>query len=104
MLAGKLSIVLLGAGLPLIYEHESGVFPTLSVSPAAQPGLKTGQVFRDRMKNGTNGPDMVVIPAGRFRMGDTQGKGLNVEQPVHSAAARDASLLPRAGIIFDTAL
>ena len=68
MLAGKVPIVLLGAGLMLISEQESGLLQTLSVSPAAQPGLRAGQVFRDRMKNGTNGLEMVVIPSGRFRM------------------------------------
>ncbi len=26
---------------------------------------------------------MIVIPAGKFRMGDIQGRGLKVEQPVH---------------------
>ena len=64
MLVGKVPIALLGAGLLLISEQESGLLQTLSVSPAAQPGLRAGQVFRDRMKNGTNGLEMVVIPTG----------------------------------------
>ena len=34
-----------------------------------------GAIFYNTLKDGTNGPEMVVIPAGRFRMGDIQGGG-----------------------------
>jgi len=40
--------------------------------------------FRDKLKNGGFGPEMVLIPAGYFRMGDIQGGGSSDEQPVHS--------------------
>jgi len=39
--------------------------------------------FRDVLKDGGLGPEMVWIPAGRFRMGDIQGYGEEDEQPVH---------------------
>jgi len=42
-----------------------------------------GNIFRDRLQDGTLGPEMVVIPAGRFLMGDIQGGGESDEQPVH---------------------
>ncbi len=48
--------------------------------------MPAGKVFRDRLKDGTEGPEMVVIPAGRFRMGDIQGGGRDNEQPVHSVS------------------
>ncbi|MDM8558418.1 SUMF1/EgtB/PvdO family nonheme iron enzyme [Candidatus Parabeggiatoa sp. HSG14] len=41
------------------------------------------KVFRDHLKNGSLGPEMVWISAGRFRMGDIQGGGDEREQPVH---------------------
>jgi formylglycine-generating enzyme required for sulfatase activity len=44
---------------------------------------RLGKAFRDRLKPGDFGPEMVLIPAGQFRMGDIQGKGDNDEQPVH---------------------
>jgi formylglycine-generating enzyme required for sulfatase activity len=42
-----------------------------------------GNIIRDRLQDGTFGPEMVVIPAGRFQMGDIQGGGYSYEQPVH---------------------
>jgi formylglycine-generating enzyme required for sulfatase activity/serine/threonine protein kinase len=43
-----------------------------------------GNIFRDRfLQDGTLGPKMVVIPAGRFQMGNLQGGGGSNEQPVH---------------------
>jgi formylglycine-generating enzyme required for sulfatase activity len=45
-----------------------------------------GKVFRDYLKNGSKGPEMVWIPAGTFRMGDIQGGGYDNEKPVHSVS------------------
>jgi len=41
------------------------------------------QSFRDSLQIGGYGPEMVVIPAGRFQMGDIQGGGDSDEKPVH---------------------
>jgi len=45
-----------------------------------------GEIFRDRffLQGSGLGPEMVVIPAGRFRMGDIQDEGSDWELPVHS--------------------
>ncbi len=45
--------------------------------------FRAGQTFRDRLEKGGAGPEMVWIPAGRFKMGDIQGVGNTDEQPVH---------------------
>jgi formylglycine-generating enzyme required for sulfatase activity len=94
-------MVLVGLGLLLVSEQESGLLPMVSISPAAEPGLRAGQAFHDQMKNGTNGPEMVVIPAGRFRMGDIQGIGGNDEQPVHEVHIRRPFAVGRYEITFD---
>ena len=63
-----------------------------SISPAVaevKPAPKAfatppaaGTVVRDRLKNGASGPEMVVIPAGRFRMGAIFGGGDPDEKPI----------------------
>ena len=98
MLAVKASIVLLGAALLLVSGQHRGILQALS---AAQPSLRTGQVFRDPMKIGTDGPEMIVIPAGKFRMGDIQGRGLKVEQPVHEVHIRRPFAVSRDEITFN---
>jgi formylglycine-generating enzyme required for sulfatase activity len=45
------------------------VAPT-TVAPDTQRKLAAGQVFSDRLKDGSKGPAMVVIPAGTFLMGN----------------------------------
>ncbi|MCP4695423.1 MAG: SUMF1/EgtB/PvdO family nonheme iron enzyme [Gammaproteobacteria bacterium] len=50
---------------------------------AATKPLRPGKTFRDKLKDGGEGPEMVVIPAGSFRMGDIQGGGDSDEQFVH---------------------
>jgi formylglycine-generating enzyme required for sulfatase activity len=44
------------------------------------------KVFRDRLKDGSLGPEMVWIPAGSFRMGDLQGGGNKDEKPIHQVS------------------
>jgi len=50
--------------------------------------LLPGQVFTDRLQDGSSGPEMVVIPAGQFRMGDIQGGGSSDEKPVHRVSVK----------------
>ena len=45
-----------------------------------------GKVFRDRLADGSFGPEMVWIAAGSFRMGDIQGGGHDDEKPVHQVS------------------
>ena len=42
-----------------------------------------GGTFADALASGGKGPEMVVIPAGRFRMGDLAGGGDDDEKPIH---------------------
>ncbi len=48
--------------------------------------LKSGKFFRDNLRNGKVGPEMAVIPAGHFEMGDSQNVGAKWEQPVHTVS------------------
>ena len=56
---------------------------------AAVPGkvsrpVQSVEVFRDSLRGGGEGPAMVVLPTGRFRMGDLDGSGNSNERPVHA--------------------
>lgn len=51
---------------------------------ASQPSLSPAMVFQDTLKNGSRWPEMVVVPAGEFRMGDVHDFGGANEKPVHS--------------------
>jgi formylglycine-generating enzyme required for sulfatase activity len=53
---------------------------------------KTDKVFQDRLHDGNLGPEMVMIPAGRFRMGDIQGIGDSDEKPVHWVSVNDFAI------------
>ncbi len=44
------------------------------------PKPKAGDVFQDKLKDGKLGPEMVIIPAGKFKMGSNESNG---EQPIH---------------------
>jgi formylglycine-generating enzyme required for sulfatase activity len=53
------------------------------VIPIINQTIQSATVFQDRLKDGSLGPEMVVIPKGRFQMGDIQGGGYKDEKPVH---------------------
>jgi formylglycine-generating enzyme required for sulfatase activity/tetratricopeptide (TPR) repeat protein len=54
--------------------------------------IKPGDIFRDRLKDGSEGPEMVLIPAGRFRMGDITGNGDSDELPVHEVSVESFAM------------
>jgi formylglycine-generating enzyme required for sulfatase activity len=60
-----------------------------------------GTVFCDKLKDGVQGPEMVVIPAGEFEMGDTQGTGDESEKPVHVVRIQKPFAIGRYQIIFE---
>ncbi|MDH3315640.1 MAG: formylglycine-generating enzyme family protein [Gammaproteobacteria bacterium] len=37
-------------------------------------GNNQGQVFQDQLKDGSGGPEMVVVPTGKYTMGSDQGQ------------------------------
>ncbi len=84
--AGEYRVVVRRAG----YEEfegtvriEAGQRTTRAIAlRRAVPERAVGEVFRDSLKSGGEGPEMVVLPTGRFRMGDLSGEGSNDEKPV----------------------
>ena len=60
--------------------------------PTSTDWVVPGKVFQDRLKDDGLAPEMVVIPAGRFRMGDIQGGGDKDEQPVHEVSMKSFAI------------
>ena len=52
------------------------------VPTTGQTGIP-GTVFRDTLQDGSQGPDMVIIPAGSFLIGSPAGEGDDDERPQH---------------------
>ena len=73
-------------------EHSENVIHPLQI--------KMGEIFRDKLKDGSEGPEMIWIPGGTFRMGDIQGEGELDEQPVHKVSV-DSFAMSRYEVTFD---
>ncbi len=54
--------------------------------------LKPADVFRAPLITDDFVPEMVVIPAGQFRMGDIQGTGDHREKPVHEVSVKSFAM------------
>ena len=62
--------------------------------------LRPKELFRDMLRRDIEGPKMVVIPAGKFRMGDRKGGGSESEKPVHEVNIHDVFAIGQTPITF----
>src|SRR5215470_8952156 len=63
--------------------------------------LQPGTVFQDTLRDGSRGPEMLVVPAGTFEMGDIQGLGGSHEKPVHTVRIPKPFAIGRYQITFE---
>ncbi|MCW8885844.1 MAG: SUMF1/EgtB/PvdO family nonheme iron enzyme [Motiliproteus sp.] len=77
-----------------------------AVSPSEQkPELETqgfiaGSIFKDEIIKDVYGPNMVVIPAGKFTMGDRNRRGDDNELPAHQVHIRHPFALSQNEVTF----
>ena len=67
---------------------------------AARP-VKPVEAFRDSLRDGGRGPAMVVLPPGRFRMGDLDGSGNSNERPVRTVTISHRIAMGKYTITFE---
>jgi formylglycine-generating enzyme required for sulfatase activity len=70
------------------------------ISQPHTPGSAPLSVFRDPLAEGNYGPDMVVIAAGSFMMGDSSGDGNDNEKPAHRVEFKHQFALARYEVSF----
>jgi formylglycine-generating enzyme required for sulfatase activity len=82
---GATAGVLLAVGIAGYVYLQQGEDLTERVTPTPEPETSMARpalsVFRDSLPDRSAGPEMVVIPAGEFRMGDLQGNEHANERP-----------------------
>jgi len=77
---------------PVVPLIAPPVFSEIPEKLPPKPSQPPSKFFRDRLADGSLGPEMVWIPAGSFRMGDIQGSGDSDEKPVHRVAVSKFAL------------
>ena len=76
--------------------------PSTPSAGMSVPALQAGQTFSDRLSSGGLGPEMVVIPSGRFRMGCVSGQDCsNDELPVHDVTIPRAFAVSKYEVTFE---
>lgn len=63
--------------------------------------IVVGEAFREPLRSGGWGPEMIALPAGHFRMGDLQGMGHENERPVHQVQISAPFGIGRYEVTFD---
>ena len=62
---------------------------------------KPGDIYRDTLKDGSAGPEMLIIPAGSFLMGSPKGEGHDDERPQHKVTIAQPFAMGRYAVSFD---
>ncbi len=70
-------------------------------APLEVSNSKPDSVFRDMLADGSRGPEMVLIPAGNFRMGDVQDHGTGYAKPVHTVRIGKPFAMGRYEVTFE---
>ena len=90
--AGAAAASAAGARAPTVAQ------PGAAPAPPPQPG----ETFSDALSSGGRGPEMVVIPVGRFRMGCVSGQECDDDEfPVHDVTIPQAFAVSKYEVTFE---
>ncbi len=84
----------------LVSEETPEPSGTVTAVAETANGFKSGSVFKDEIMTDVFGPNMIVIPSGRFRMGDQNRRGDDNELPVHEVTIKRPFALSQNEITF----
>ncbi len=86
--------------LPSAPFEQGNIAQSLSdlVANPAAPVRKPFEIYRDTLKDGSLGPEMVIVPAGSFRMG---GNYHSNQKPLHMVSFAQAFAIGRYSVTFD---
>ncbi len=89
------------ADQPRLIDHMRRAARREPSAAVERPSRQPGEAFRDTLRSGGTGPEMVVIPAGSFRMGCISGVGCyNDEKPVHQVTIPQAFAVGKYEVTF----
>lgn len=83
-------------------EKNSAPVAAIAAKTGAE-GKQSGQIFSDRLARGQYGPELIVIPSGRFMLGAVgkDRKAPASEKPAHAVAFQRAFAMTRTEITVD---
>lgn len=79
---------------------ESDLATARKMAATADPQDPGNQIFKDQIDHYNYGPEMVLLPSGKFRMGDQAGIGDDNEKPVHIVTIAKPFALSRFEVTF----
>ena len=86
----------------LIVAPSLGVLAVFLAGQAATQDLEPGDTFSDELRDGSRGPEMVVIPAGSFEMGCTLGLDcFDDQKPAHQVTISEPLAISKFEITFE---
>ncbi|MEH6652302.1 MAG: SUMF1/EgtB/PvdO family nonheme iron enzyme [Motiliproteus sp.] len=84
----------------VIQTPETEITNQKAVTHSEPSKQRFGEVFKDEIIPGIFGPEMITIPAGRFKMGDLDRNGDDNEHPVHEVVMTANLALSKTEVTF----
>ena len=97
---GRTSCLLAAIVLFVSLSAAAGSVPPVGGVPPVPAQKAPGTVFRDSLRNGGVGPELVVIPPGMFRMGAIFGGGDPDEKPIREVSIARPFAMGRYEVTF----
>ena len=95
-------MVLAICAAPRVLPQVGGDSSVGTAASPTGPGLQPGDTFSDALSSGGHGPEMVVIPPGRYRMGCVSGLDcIEFEHPVHEVTIPGALAVSTYEVTFE---